>query len=250
MEDYRMPGGMENSNRAAVFAVSIVHDLRNPLAAICASAEMYEAKVDPAQARRLTCNIHRAAGRMRDLLTDLACTTRGGGEATESCNLRAILSSACEAAGATERKDVEIQVDVTAALALPMTRTRMKRVFLNPVVNSIEAMPGGGTIRITATQGGARVLIAVEDSGPGIRTEVRGRLFEPFVTAGKEDGLGLGLTLSRQTLRDHGGELWIEPAAGARFVISLPLRSPARAFWAEGAPAASATGETQNECCI
>ena len=53
--------------------------------------------------------------------------------------------------------------------------------------------------------------------------EIRSRLFEPLVTAGKKDGLGLGLNLSRQTVRDDGGDLWTEPASGARFVVSLPL---------------------------
>jgi signal transduction histidine kinase len=51
-------------------------------------------------------------------------------------------------------------------------------------------------------------------------------LFEPFVTAGKQDGLGLGLALSRQTVLHHGGDIWTEPAAGARFGIRLPLNRP------------------------
>jgi hypothetical protein len=67
------------------------------------------------------------------------------------------------------------------------------------------------------------VLIDVEDTGPGIPRAIRDRLFEPFVTAGKDHGLGLGLALSRQTVLDHGGDMWTEPAAGARFVIRLPL---------------------------
>ena len=61
------------------------------------------------------------------------------------------------------------------------------------------------------------------DTGPGIPRCIRDRLFEPFVTADKHGGLGLGLALSRQTVLNHGGDMWTEPAAGARFVISLPL---------------------------
>jgi len=53
--------------------------------------------------------------------------------------------------------------------------------------------------------------------------EIRDKVFEPFVTAGKENGLGLGLAFSRQAVLDHGGDMWIEPAAGARFVIRFPL---------------------------
>jgi len=84
-------------------------------------------------------------------------------------------------------------------------------------------MPCGGKIRIAARKADNCVLMEVKDTGPGIPRAIRNRLFEPFVTAGKDHGLGLGLALSRQTLLDHGGDLWIEPARGARFVMSLPL---------------------------
>jgi signal transduction histidine kinase len=67
------------------------------------------------------------------------------------------------------------------------------------------------------------VRIELEDTGHGIPRGIRDRLFEPFVTAGKQDGVGLGLALARQTVRNHGGDIWNEPATGARFVICLPL---------------------------
>ena len=100
----------------------------------------------------------------------------------------------------------------------------MKSVFVNLIVNAAEAMPGGGAIRITATDADDRVRIEVEDNGPGIPPEIRDALFEPFVTAKKKQGLGMGLMLSRRTVRELGGDLWLDRAAGARFVISLPRR--------------------------
>jgi hypothetical protein len=63
----------------------------------------------------------------------------------------------------------------------------------------------------------------LEDTGPGIPQGIRDQLFEPFVTAGKQKGLGLGLALSRQTILGHNGEIWSEAATGARFVFRLPL---------------------------
>jgi signal transduction histidine kinase len=96
-------------------------------------------------------------------------------------------------------------------------------VFFNLITNALEAMSHGGKIRIGARKAGKYVLIDVEDTGPGIPYGIRDRLFEPFVTAGKDHGLGLGLALSRQTLLNHGGDMWIEPADGARFVMCLPL---------------------------
>src|SRR5215831_20406907 len=90
-------------------------------------------------------------------------------------------------------------------------------------------MPGGCAVRITAIEAVHRLRIEVEDNGPGIPPEIRSRLFEPFVTANKEHGLGLGLMLSRQTVRELGGDLWLEPAPGALFIISLPRTASATA---------------------
>jgi signal transduction histidine kinase len=103
----------------------------------------------------------------------------------------------------------------------------MERVFLNLIGNAIEAMPNGGTIDICAQRNDGHVLVRVDDTGPGIPESVRARLFEPFVTSGK-NGIGLGLALSRQTVLDHGGDLWIEDGtqaenkAGAHFRLQLP----------------------------
>jgi signal transduction histidine kinase len=99
----------------------------------------------------------------------------------------------------------------------------MERVFLNLISNAIEAMPSGGQISISAVQNGDGILVEVTDTGPGIPEIVRARLFQPFVTSGK-NGLGLGLALSRQTLLDHGGDLWAEnnSTGGARFRLHLP----------------------------
>jgi signal transduction histidine kinase len=84
-------------------------------------------------------------------------------------------------------------------------------------------MPGGGDVHIRARKAGNCVLVEIEDTGPGIPHDIRDRVFEPFVTAGKVNGLGLGLALSRRAVLEHGGDMWIEAAAGARFVIRLPL---------------------------
>jgi signal transduction histidine kinase len=107
----------------------------------------------------------------------------------------------------------------------------MERVFLNLIDNALEAMPGGGAIYIGERTGGDAVFIEFADTGPGIQPAIREKLFEPFVSLGKKNGLGLGLALSRQTVLDHGGEIWIDQCVdvgspGARFIIRLPLRKP------------------------
>jgi signal transduction histidine kinase len=208
-----------------LLSTSIVHDLRNPLGTVFAGAEMLM-RLDPAsaQAKRLTANIYRAASRMRELLADLAAVNYGRKSTPEICEIRDVIAEASEAAlPAAETQSVQILHDVPDDLAIPLERSRIQRVFFNLITNALEAMPHGGTIRITARKANNCVLIAVEDTGPGIPRGIRERLFEPFVTAGKEHGLGLGLALSRQTVLDHGGDMWLEPASGARLVTRLPL---------------------------
>ena len=135
------------------------------------------------------------------------------------------LWSASEMLAAQARKSgVEIRSEIPLDIELPLERSRMERVFENLFNNAIEAMPGGGTIRVTTKTGERDVTIAVEDTGPGIDESIVSRLFEPFVTSGKKNGIGLGLALSRKTVVDHGGDMWAEAAkgAGARFVVRLP----------------------------
>jgi signal transduction histidine kinase len=99
-------------------------------------------------------------------------------------------------------------------------------VFQNLLSNAIEAMPNGGWLRIYAERTPSEVRVLIEDNGPGIPASIAPSLFKPFVTAGKKNGLGLGLALSRETVLEHGGNLWSDPGMehGARFVLQLPLQ--------------------------
>jgi len=207
-------------------STSILHDLRNPLASICGCSEMLvDLELTPEQVRRLSSNIHQAAGRMRELLGNLFDLTQGKIAAAEPCNIPEMITRACDIiAAAAHDQGVEISLDLQVQREIRAVRGRMERVFINLVTNAVEAMPRGGRILIAAKETADCVLIAVEDSGPGIPPEIQDRLFEPFVSARKKDGLGLGLATSRRTVRDHGGEMWTESAHGARFVIRLPLK--------------------------
>jgi signal transduction histidine kinase len=221
----RLRDWQEDVTTIGWLSTSILHDLRNPLAAIYAGAEtLMDVDPLPTEAKRLATNIYRAAGRLHELLTDLTSVVCGNRPIVEMCNIREIIAAASDAASAaTGNKGVEIVLDVPREIELPLQRSRMKRVFCNLITNALEAMSGGGEIRIAAKITENCVLLDLEDTGPGIPRRIRERLFEPFVTTGKQDGLGLGLALSRQTVLDHGGDIWTEPAAGSRFVIGLPL---------------------------
>jgi signal transduction histidine kinase len=221
----RSESWQENISGVEWLYTSIVHDLRNPLGAIHAASEMLiEVDAGPTQVKRLATNIHRAAGRMRELLADLSIVARGDQPTTEICDIGEVIAAASDAASAAMNDHkVQILFQVSDGIELPLIRSHMGRVFFNLIANALEAMPAGGQLHVTCRKANSYVLIEIEDTGPGIPRGIRDRLFEPFVTAGKQDGLGLGLALSRQTVLNHGGDMWTEPATGARFVIRLPL---------------------------
>ncbi len=103
----------------------------------------------------------------------------------------------------------------------------LRRAFSNLLRNAVEAGPRPPGLDVGCRPlAGDSVEIRISDHGPGVPDEVQGRLFEPYVTAGKEGGTGLGLTLVRQTVEAHGGEVRHEPTpgGGATFVIRLPVR--------------------------
>ncbi len=210
---------------------SIVHDLRNPLAAIYGGAEMLvDADLPPAHVKRLAGNIYRASRRIQELLQDLLNVSRGKSQPLEMCRLREVAAAACDSLAATaEAQHVTLTLSIPADLEIPLERSRMERAFVNLIANSLEAMPEGGEVRISATVTNGAAVVQVEDTGPGIAPEIRSKLFQPFVTAGKRNGLGLGLALTRQTIVEHGGDMWVEsePGHGARFSFRLPgVQSP------------------------
>jgi signal transduction histidine kinase len=205
-------------------ATSIVHDLRNPLAAIYGGAEMLvDSELPPSQMKRLAANIYRASRHIQDMLQELTDVSRGKVDRTELCRLRDLLTAAYDPLrGAAEAQSIDVQIDVPDDLEVPVARARMERVFANLFANALEAMKSGGRIDVCARRDDGVIIIDIADTGPGIPPNVRNRMFQPFVSEGKKNGLGLGLALSRQTVLNHGGDLWMVPdSIGAHFRMKL-----------------------------
>lgn len=207
-------------------STSIAHDLRNPLAAIYGGAELLIDHEDLPrdQVRRLAQNMYRSTRRVQDLLSELTDVTRGQTQAAEACSISEIVTAAADILNTQAKAHrVEIHNHVDKRIQAPLERSRMERVFENLFHNAIEAMPEGGKVDVYCRVENGSAIVEVKDTGPGIPAELNGRLFEPFATSGKKNGIGLGLALSRKTVVDHGGELWLDSNAttGARFLLKL-----------------------------
>jgi len=217
---------------------SIVHDLRNPLAAIQGSAEMLVGtRLSHPQVDRIARTVYCASVRMRELLDEFLDRSRTGEKEIESSDLRELVADAvAKIAISAEFQSVNIVQAVPEGLEIALDRYRIHRVLVNLLVNALEAMPNGGTIYVSAISDGGSVLIRVRDTGPGISPEIRERLFQPFATAGKVNGVGLGLAFSRQAVIEHGGDMWAESShQGACFSFRLPETVRLLAVHAESA---------------
>jgi signal transduction histidine kinase len=211
------------------FATSIVHDLRSPLAAIYGGAEMLvDATLSPEQTHRLAANMYRASRRIQELLQDLTDVGRGRQRPLEHCFVSELVNSARESvAQNADLENITVVLEIPEDLDVVVERGRMERVFMNLLNNARDVMPAGGAVRITATKEQSSVLVAIEDTGPGLSENAWATLFQPFSSFGKRNGLGLGLALARHAVLEHGGELWAQKKTGpgAIFYIRLPLAS-------------------------
>jgi len=123
----------------------------------------------------------------------------------------------------------EVRIETTLAPNLPEIPADpdlLARAVGNLVANALEAMPGGGTLRLCTAASDGTVRIEVADDGPGITEEQRTRLFVPYFTT-KKGGTGLGLAIVQGIVSDHGGrvEVMSTPGSGTTFTLILPVRA-------------------------
>jgi signal transduction histidine kinase len=175
-------------------AASVAHDLRNPLAAIVGGSEMIsEFDLPVEQMKQTAVHIHKAARRMEQLLSEIGQVARAEPGRRVRCEVAELVRAAVESQQAkSAQKNVTIRQSVDGTLAVVCERSRVERVIINLIANALEVLTDGGEISIATSREGANVRIEVSDTGPGVPAEIRGRLFQPFVTAGKKNGLGLG----------------------------------------------------------
>jgi PAS domain S-box-containing protein len=120
---------------------------------------------------------------------------------------------------------LHLELDLGSVPVVMGRPAELNEVVTNLILNAIDAMPEGGTLRIrTRAQGDRQAVLTVSDTGVGMTEEIRRRIFDPFFTTKGEHGTGLGLPVSYSIVKRHGGEMRVEsrPGAGTTFTIALP----------------------------
>ncbi len=214
-------------------ASSISHDLRHSLAAVMANAEfLCESNLTPGQREDLYAEIRIAVHQMTDLIESLLEFSRTRESLRPSYgDVRSAVERAVQGVKAhPEFQRIRIRISAEGSTEGWFDFRKLERALLNLLLNACEAVPPeSGKIDIELRRKGESLEIRIEDNGPGIADAVRERLFEPFVSHGKENGTGMGLTVVQKILQDHGGDVAVEQTSvsGTTFRVNIPLNPSA-----------------------
>ena len=203
----------------------VAHEINQPVAAIRAFAENAMSFLERSQTERANENLTQIVG-LTERIAAITGELRGFARRKTPAVGPTSLADAIEAALLLVRHrvtatNIKILWDKqTASIAVRADRIRLEQVFVNLIQNSLDALDGGqgSQIEMTFAQKGDQVIVVVADNGPGFPSELRPRVFTPFST-GKEDGLGLGLAIVRDIVREFGGEIRLLDGSGARFEL-------------------------------
>lgn len=211
-------------------ATAIAHEVRNPLAVIRSAAQGLAETMPESEARRPCALITAEVDRLSSVITSLLAFARPLQLRPAPVSVRDLLDRALLlSAGELAAKDLGVRRDEAAGLpAIQADADLLCQVLLGLLANGAEAAPAGSTLVVEARAEDGVVELAVADAGPGVPPDLRGRIFEPFVTT-RPRGVGLGLAVARQIVAAHGGEIAVgeRPGGGARFIVRLPAAGPA-----------------------
>jgi two-component system, NtrC family, sensor histidine kinase HydH len=210
---------------------SVAHEIRNPLTGI---KMLVEAALRPRNPTPLNAEdlrvIHREVTRLEQTVQGFLDFARLPTPRLGLCDLREAVAQARDLIRArAEQQRVEVVVHVPEHSVVGFVdRGQLGTVLVNLFLNALDAMPKGGRLEadLETTDGGG-VRLTVRDTGGGIPPEIAARLFTPFATT-KPTGTGLGLSLSRRIMKEHGGDVTASnrPEGGASFFVTLPPAPP------------------------
>jgi two-component system nitrogen regulation sensor histidine kinase NtrY len=216
----------------------LAHELKNPLFPLQITIENLQRarESDPAQFeevfRESTATLLAELAQLKTIIGRFSDFARMPAPVLESVNVNEVAGGVVKLfAGQLERNGsgrIDLSTDFDPALAaIPADPEQLGRALRNLVLNAMDAMPEGGTLRVSTRGSEEGVRIEVSDSGQGLTAEECDRLFTPYYTT-KQHGTGLGLAIVQSVVSDHRGRIAVtsEPGRGATFIIDLPLRRP------------------------
>lgn len=206
-------------------AGSVGHELRNPLSVIGNSAYFLKMKLDPADKiiRKHLGIIEENVLKTNNIISGLLGFSKTGAPLLAKTDINKDIVMVLSGLEIPETITAETILDETLP-TVSVDVDQMQRAILNLILNAIQSMPEGGTLKIQTAQEKGGIQISIQDTGRGIPKENLDRIFEPLFTT-KQKGIGLGLVIVKNIIEGHGGSIHVqsEVGKGTIFTISLPV---------------------------
>jgi len=158
---------------------------------------------------------------------DMREFARDGTGRSENVAINELIESSLRVASSAKPMGTVVETRLEPGLVIECMPTRMRQVFLNLIMNAFHALSDNGHLRISSVAADDQVIVTIQDDGHGIDERDREHIFEPFYTTKPVgQGTGLGLYISFEIVRSHGGSIEVEsnPGIGTRFILSLPVQ--------------------------
>lgn len=231
-EEVRRSQLLHTEKMAAVgtLAAGVAHEVNNPLAGILTCIEQMRASPDDPELRRRYLDLMEdGIRRIAHIVENLLDFSRPRDIRPEPTPINHNLLHVAELLDYQLRKakvEVKLELDSSEPVVLA-DHFQMEQLFLNLMLNAVQAMPAGGVMTLRTRVRGALVIVEVADTGTGISEEIRDRIFEPFFSTREVgEGTGLGLAVSYSIVTGHRGSIEADssPGEGSTFRVRLPLR--------------------------
>ena len=226
-------------NQQVEFTHRLIHDLKTPLSPMLAASEILIHQTTDEKLKRIALNIHRGADKLNHSINDLVDITRGEVNILQldyrEVDIPGLLNVVLEFFKVeANRKRQQLKLKISGELPhIWGDQNRLQQVIMNLLENALRHTPSGGHITLRARARRGHLLVDVTDTGLGIDESVLPHVFEPYYVAQHssrpQNGLGLGLPLSKMVIELHRGKIWVKSKrnVGTTVVFSIPIcRNP------------------------
>jgi two-component system, NtrC family, sensor kinase len=210
-----------------LLSAGVAHEINTPLTGISSYVQMLQKKLTDTHYAQLLEKVEAQTDRVARIVKNLLAFARNPSDLSfHKVDLKSILEEILSLID-YKLKNMNIRLEIELAPVRPIKAQgeRLQQVFINIILNALDAMPRGGTLGIRLTQEEDQAVVRISDTGTGIKPEHQAHIFDPFFTTkGIGKGTGLGLSISYAIVKEHDGHIQVqsELGRGSTFTISLP----------------------------
>jgi two-component system, NtrC family, sensor kinase len=210
-----------------LLSAGVAHEINTPLTGISSYVQMLQKKLTDPHYAQILDKIEAQTDRVGKIIKNLLNFSRNPSDSTfHRVDMKECLGEILSLIDyKLKTMNIELEMAFDPIAPVYAQGERLQQVFINIILNALDAMPGGGKLRIALHRTGPEAIVEIADTGSGIKPENLPRIFDPFFTTkGVGKGTGLGLSISYAIIKEHEGRIQVEsePGKGTKFTVFIP----------------------------